>query len=47
VELELKSPEVCPYHGRAYPVPKVHEKLVREEAESREALQTQGSTACQ
>jgi hypothetical protein len=33
MELELKSPEVSPYHGRAYPVPKVHEKLVKEEVE--------------
>jgi Reverse transcriptase (RNA-dependent DNA polymerase) len=33
VELELKSPEVSPYHGRAYPVPKVYEKLVKEEVE--------------
>jgi hypothetical protein len=33
VELELKSPDVRPYHGRAYPVPKIHEKLVQEEVD--------------
>jgi Reverse transcriptase (RNA-dependent DNA polymerase) len=33
VDLELKSPDVRPYHGRAYPVPKVHEKLVQEEVD--------------
>jgi Reverse transcriptase (RNA-dependent DNA polymerase) len=31
MELELKSPDLLPYHGRAYPMPKIHKKLVREE----------------
>jgi hypothetical protein len=33
MELQLKSPDVRPYHGRAYPVPKIHERLVREEVD--------------
>jgi hypothetical protein len=28
VDLELKSPDVRPYHGRTYPVPKIYENLV-------------------
>jgi hypothetical protein len=28
VDLDLRSPDVRPYHGCAYPVPKIHEKLV-------------------
>jgi hypothetical protein len=26
-DLELMSPDVRPCHGRAYPIPKIHEKL--------------------
>jgi hypothetical protein len=33
VDLQLKEPDARPYHGRAYPVPKIHEKLVKDEVE--------------
>jgi Reverse transcriptase (RNA-dependent DNA polymerase) len=33
MELELKSPNLRPYLGLTYPIPKIHEKLVREEVD--------------
>lgn len=33
IELQLKSDDVRPYHGCAYPVPKIHEKLIKDEVD--------------
>jgi Retroviral aspartyl protease len=33
VELRLKDDTVTPYHGRAFPVPKIHENLIRDEVD--------------
>lgn len=33
VELQLKDASSRPYHGRAYPVPKIHEKLIKDEVD--------------
>ena len=38
VRLQLKSKDIQPYHGRAFPVPKIHEPLLKKEVKRLEKL---------